>query len=405
MNYIDILNLDERKLKELLIENFVVYFGEKHRKRITDKITNTDIYYLIKPTDFNNLIFNITKQIEQNYIDKTINNFDSKEKNKEQYRNQLKEITTYLLDSEEIKRRKRTLERNYTNKLITKTKNKSDERFLQINDNPNYIQLRYLEESKLLNLYKNYYNKYLSDLIYSDKYFNKLFSIISKRKQECDKLVKRDLYETILNENRAVSTSYIKENKLMNEVYIHALNISFKFDLEQTLYHEFIHGIGRNLLDISKNDYYVGVGFDESWQHYNQDERNFYALNEILTDFVASDMIKEMRKQNKQIYDIPIKEEFISYKYYGNDLLIDFYNTYKEEIKNSLITGDKSYIVNKIGYDNLLKIGKLANKYMKVSYFIEHKYFYYMKPESLENDEKEELIGEMKKVLKNIKRS
>ena len=66
---------------------------------------------------------------------------------------------------------------------------------------------------------------------------------------------------------------------------------------------------------------------------------------------------------------------------------------------------DKSYIVNKIGYDNLLKIGKLANKYMKVSYFIEHKYFYYMKPESLENDEKEELIGEMKKVLKNIKRS
>ncbi len=213
------------------------------------------------------------------------------------------------------------------------------------------------------------------------------------------------MYETILNENRAVSTSYIKENKLMNEVYIHALNISFKFDLEQTLYHEFIHGIGRNLLDISKNDYYVGVGFDESWQHYNQEERNFYALNEILTDFVASDMIKEMRKQNKQIYDIPIKEEFISYKYYGNDLLIDFYNTYKEEIKNSLITGDKSYIVNKIGYDNLLKIGKLANKYMKVSYFIEHKYFYYMKPESLENDEKEELIGEMKKVLKNIKRS
>ena len=405
MNYIDILNFDEKKLKKLLIENFVDYFGEGHRKRIIDKIIDTDIYYLIKPTNFNNLILKVINQLEQKYIDKTINNFDSKEKNKEQYRNQLKEITTYLLDSEEIKRRKRTLERNYTNKLITKTKNKSDERFLQINDNPNYIQLRYLEESKLLNLYKNYYNKYLSDLIYSDKYFNKLFSIISKRKQECDKLVKRDLYETILNENRAVSTSYIKENKLMNEVYIHALNISFKFDLEQTLYHEFIHGIGRNLLDISKNDYYVGVGFDESWQHYNQEERNFYALNEILTDFVASDMIKEMRKQNKQIYDIPIKEEFISYKYYGNDLLIDFYNTYKEEIKNSLITGDKSYIVNKIGYDNLLKIGKLANKYMKVSYFIEHKYFYYMKPESLENDEKEELIGEMKKVLKNIKRS
>ena len=405
MNYIDILNFDEKELKTLLIENFVIFFGEEHRKRITHKILNTDIYYLIKPTNFNNLILKVINQLEQKYIDKTINNFDSKEKNKEQYRNQLKEITTYLLDSEEIKRRKRTLERNYTNKLITKTKNKSDERFLQINDNPNYIQLRYLEESKLLNLYKNYYNKYLSDLIYSDKYFNKLFSIISKRKQECDKLVKRDLYETILNENRAVSTSYIKENKLMNEVYIHALNISFKFDLEQTLYHEFIHGIGRNLLDISKNDYYVGVGFDESWQHYNQDERNFYALNEILTDFVASDMIKEMRKQNKQIYDIPIKEEFISYKYYGNDLLIDFYNTYKEEIKNSLITGDKSYIVNKIGYDNLLKIGKLANKYMKVSYFIEHKYFYYMKPESLENDEKEELIGEMKKVLKNIKRS
>ena len=41
MNYIDILNLDERKLKELLIENFVVYFGEKHRKRITDKISGT----------------------------------------------------------------------------------------------------------------------------------------------------------------------------------------------------------------------------------------------------------------------------------------------------------------------------------------------------------------------------
>ena len=169
MNYIDILNFDEKELKTLLIENFVIFFGEEHRKRITHKILNTDIYYLIKPTNFNNLILKVINQLEQKYIDKTINNFDSKEKNKEQYRNQLKEITTYLLDSEEIKRRKRTLERNYTNKLITKTKNKSDERFLQINDNPNYIQLRYLEESKLLNLYKNYYNKYLSDLIYSDK--------------------------------------------------------------------------------------------------------------------------------------------------------------------------------------------------------------------------------------------
>ena len=187
----------------------------------------------------------------------------------------------------------------------------------------------------------------------------------------------------------------------MNEVYIHALNISFKFDLEQTLYHEFIHGIGRNLLDISKNDYDAGVGFDESWQNYNQDEEIFYALNEILTDFVASDMVEEIRKQNKQIYDIPTKEECISYKDYGNDLLIDFYNTYKEEIKNSLITGDKTNIVNKIGYENLLKISKLANKYLKVSKLNK----YVLKIESLENEEKEELIGEMKKVLKNIKRS
>ena len=401
MNYIDILNLDERKLKELLIENFVVYFGEKHRKRITDKITNTDIYYLIKPTDFNNLIFNITKQIEQNYIDKTINNFDIKEKNKEQYRNELKEISTYLLDAEEIKSTKRTLERYYTNNLIKKTKNIVDKSFLQISDNPNNVQLKYLEEYKLFDLYKKYYNEYLNDLIYSDKNFNRLSNIISKRRQESDKLVKSQLYEMVLNDKKAFSNAYIKDNKLINEVYIHALNSYFKYDLEKILYYEFINVICRNLFDISKNDYYVGVGFDESWQYYNQSERNFYALNEILTDFVASDMVEEIRKQNKQIYDIPTKEECISYKDYGNDLLIDFYNTYKEEIKNSLITGDKTNIVNKIGYENLLKISKLANKYLKVSKLNK----YVLKIESLENEEKEELIGEMKKVLKNIKRS
>ena len=401
MNYIDILNLDERKLKELLIENFVVYFGEKHRKRITDKITNTDIYYLIKPTDFNNLIFNITKQIEQNYIDKTINNFDSKEKNKEQYRNELKEISTYLLDAEEIKSTKRTLERYYTNNLIKKTKNIVDKSFLQINDNPNNVQLKYLEEYKLFDLYKKYYNEYLNDLIYSDKNFNRLSNIISKRRQESDKLVKSQLYEMVLNDKKAFSNAYIKDNKLINEVYIHALNSYFKYDLEKILYYEFINVICRNLFDISKNDYDAGVGFDESWQNYNQDEEIFYALNEILTDFVASDMVEEIRKQNKQIYDIPTKEECINYKYYSNDLLIDFYNTYKEEIKNSLITGDKSYIVNKIGYENLLKISKLANKYLKVSKLNK----YVLKIESLENEEKEELIGEMKKVLKNIKRS
>ena len=139
---------------------------------------------------------------------------------------------------------------------------------------------------------------------------------------------------------------------------------------------------------------------------FNQRERPFYALNEILTDFVARDMAIEMRKQNKQIYNITIFDTLVTYEFYGKDLLMDFYNTYKEEIKDSLITGELSYLVNKVGWDNLLKVGEITNKYMKVGYSVEQKYYYYMSPESLQYEEKEELIGEMKKVLKNtVKKS
>ena len=245
MNYIDILNFDENKLKELLIDNFVTFFGNKHFDLISQKIKSTDLYYLISPINYNNLINKVVENLESSCTEKILANEQNESLYKKEYIDNLKKIKEFLFAVEKNKSYRQKLEEKYTKKFLKECHGEFEEKFLRITIQNDKDKLKYLEEHGLLNIYKKYFNSCLNEFICNDPFFKETIDLISNRTNVSVKGLKNRLYNFIHDEECAFSTCYLGDNGLINEVYISALYFAFNCDLEKTLYHEFIHAIGK----------------------------------------------------------------------------------------------------------------------------------------------------------------
>lgn len=112
------------------------------------------------------------------------------------------------------------------------------------------------------------------------------------------------------------------------------------------------------ILTISEYNFIKGLNYTITGQSY---EYNESVLDKLLNDITTKEIVKIFKRRRgnltKFCYGIPFDDSYNDNLY----LIKGFYNLFKKEIKETLMTGDKSVLVKKVGsqnYDTLIALVK-----------------------------------------------
>ena len=143
---------------------------------------------------------------------------------------------------------------------------------------------------------------------------------------------------------------------------------------DKNLLHEFNHLMELSKLKIADNQYQVLCGFDivpGTLEDRNAEDsqekihREFELLNEIINELISQEITTQMHNQGIYLFDNKEKAKIrggTSYEKMGI-LVKDFYQTYKEDIIESRLTGNLEKLFSKVGYDNMIDLNQLVSKY------------------------------------------
>lgn len=173
---------------------------------------------------------------------------------------------------------------------------------------------------------------------------------------------------TCINPNiRKDETSYSLYSLLLFSAS-HAIENEY-FDVR--LIHELNHLVELSKFTLSEDRYEVLCGFDmvnssfSNNEEDDQEKREYELFNEIINELIAQEITTMMHSNG--IYLLSDKEKAkIKYgtSYEKNKVIVsEFYETYKEEIIESRLTGDMEVLYNKVGKENIIKLNELVNQF------------------------------------------
>lgn len=168
-----------------------------------------------------------------------------------------------------------------------------------------------------------------------------------------------------------ISPDITKESKLHN-LLVFDLNMSENY-LDQIFLHELNHIVESNLLYADSEHYIVKTGFDyldvnlDSEIQSDETRREYEYLSEYINETLMQELHEKMNKSGIYIFNNPDDTKIkggTSYEYVKY-LLKDFYDFYKEDIKESRLSNDMTKLFDKIGKENLIALNNLVGTFFE----------------------------------------
>ena len=202
-----------------------------------------------------------------------------------------------------------------------------------------------------------------------------------------------------------VSPVITSKNKLHSLLYFD-LNTTKSYQ-DQFFLHELNHIIESNLLSVNDNNYVVKTGFDyltidlKEQEDGDEERREFEYLNEVINELFSQEIHEKMNDAGIYIFNSKDDTKIQGGTAYETvrNLIINFYNYYKEDIKEARLNFDMTNFFNKVGKDNLIALNNLV-----VTFFDNFGGFaYYSLIQELRNGEETERTILYKKLLQESK--
>lgn len=144
-------------------------------------------------------------------------------------------------------------------------------------------------------------------------------------------------------------------------------NITLLGYFDNTFIHECNHLIETELIDLDLNIFTIRTGFEIVSNDKSINEKNLKTMNfnEIINELLAQDITKRFHEEGIYFFDDEETARVGGGTYYESCLflVIEFYNIFKEEIKESRITGDMNVLYNLVGEKNFLMLNDLINEF------------------------------------------
>lgn len=165
----------------------------------------------------------------------------------------------------------------------------------------------------------------------------------------------------------------VEDTYKIHSLLLFSINQSNDY-FDKNLLHEFNHLMELSKLKITDNQYQVLCGFDivpGTLEDRNAEDtqekihREFELLNEIINELISQEITNQMHNQGIYLFDNKETAKIrggTSYEKMGI-LVKDFYQTYKEDIIESRLTGNLEKLFSKVGYDNMIDLNQLVSEY------------------------------------------
>lgn len=312
--------------KELLIDVFVEYFGEKYRDRITERINNTTM--VLVPRDMVDASHGTYKKIEN----------EAEEERLYRISKDVREFKDRVLDDINLMETLMpgSISENDKNQLLAEIDKNSSQ---IIKDREKYPDSSGFQQSSF---YRESTDALL-DLDMSDEDYNIcLFAI-------------EDFMRGKSN-SQAFTRHYVDEKS--NELK-HFVVFPLRHELrDQTIIHELLHVIGSDLIYDKDGNEQVKSGLTLSMNNEARDKNEKY-IDESVVEYTAGEIARMMAKRN-------IRISFPSMR--GNaymtmvDLLEPILDDHRDLFEASILTSDPNLLKNNLGEysDALIDIAKQA---------------------------------------------
>lgn len=206
--------------------------------------------------------------------------------------------------------------------------------------------------------------------------------------------------KSLMSKITCINPNMIKEG---DSYKLHSLLLfpitSLEGYVDKFLIHECNHLIELSKLEVSDQEYKVLCGFDESETFFvnseaNQEEathRKFELFNEIINELIAGEVTTLMHEKGIYLFD----EKETARNRGGTSyekirvLVEEFYQTYKEEIIESRISGNLEKFFSKVGYENIRNLNNLVTEYGE---HFEGFSYYHLLDDLKENKETEDVL-------------
>lgn len=332
---IDDNNKIEQK-KQIIIEQFVKYFGEKYRPRIEEKLNNTTI--IMAPRNLER-DFDIYPDIAKDEYQKNnpkayeelLNNYEAMKSYKKPFIEEREKILSNHFEKYSTQPYNSKLGKEYLKFLEMKRENFLDPDFMNDYRKEKIIEFAKKTGFNLGNDFSSYENneKFMSFLC-DENIHNEIKNIMEK---ESISFMKTPYYDAIIdkivrlnmNDNNALYVMNSIGNFMDNSKgtlafqysYLDTKDKQFKsivvtplsFELsDDTLVHELLHSLGADLIynDNGIEQLKEGLNLFTKDEGYRDRDERF--LNEAVVDYTATNIVQQMRSQRIKLYPHMLRE-------------------------------------------------------------------------------------------------